>query len=267
MIKFISIVIISVLIQGCGMLAHGNSDKIIEIQGQKFIAVTTNDGEYKLKPYIEPEQINVIEELHEDELLAVRSTEFIQYPEWQKTVTEESKIVQTCDNPLGCPMTIEGDCPDCYKEFVSEKTTIETFKECKTWKMFGQNKICMEEKTENDLSFEEFSKNIDQKKINVIQEKLELSNLPSYFNEGLMKKITEKNYGTPLWICYKTLFMCQYETPIQKRQLFEAYTKAEFCDSHYRYNDGSDEFYSENGHQIAINWHDPINTCPSNIIE
>ena len=123
-------------------------------------------------------------------------------PEWQRKTVKESKVVSTCDDPMGCEMTIEGDCPSCRTEVVREevieivhKTDFSDFKDSlKT----EQNLIAM---TNNEL--------------------------PLYLTPYRSLRDT----GHPDWICFKVMYTCTHGDPITVKDLFAGKMNASYCKS------------------------------------
>ena len=103
MLRFI-LIILATLFFGIPYLYEqslATETTIIEMHGKKWVVTQEPGEEPMLKPYLE---VSVNDNI-----------------EWHRETVEESKIVQTCDDPMGCEMTDEGDCPSCRIEYVKEK--------------------------------------------------------------------------------------------------------------------------------------------------
>ena len=95
MLRFI-LIILATLFFGIPYLYEqslATETTIIEMHGKKWIVTQESGEDPMLKPYLE---VSVNDNI-----------------EWHRETVEESKIVQTCDDPMGCQMTDEGDCPSC----------------------------------------------------------------------------------------------------------------------------------------------------------
>ena len=154
-----------------------NETKIIELHGKEWLVTFEPGKEPMLKP--------------------LEKT-----PEWQRKTVTESKMVSTCDDPMGCEMTDEGDCPSCRTEVVREevieivhKTDFSDFKDSlKT----EQNLIAM---TNNEL--------------------------PLYLTPYRSLRDT----GHPDWICFKVMYTCTHGDPITVKDLFAGKMNASYCKS------------------------------------
>ena len=163
MLRFILIILVT-LFFGIPFLYEqslATETKIIEMNGQEWL-VTYEPGK---EPMLRP--------LEKTEPKVVLSSSVKEEPEWQRRTVKESKIVQTCNDPMGCEMTVEGDCPDCKTELVKEET------------------VEVVQKTD----FTEFKSGIRTKqKLNSM--KVEL---PHY----LSSYVYLRDIGHPEWICWK----------------------------------------------------------------
>ena len=154
-----------------------NETKIIELHGKEWLVTFEPGKEPMLKPLEKS-------------------------PEWQRKTVTESKMVSTCDDPMGCEMTDEGDCPSCRTEVVREevieivhKTDFSDFKDSlKT----EQNLIAM---TNNEL--------------------------PLYLTPYRSLRDT----GHPDWICFKVMYTCTHGDPITVKDLFAGKMNASYCKS------------------------------------
>lgn len=185
MLRFILIVLIT-LFFGIPYLYEqslATETKIIEMHGKKWVVTQEPGEEPMLKPYLEVPVIN-------DNI------------EWHRETVEESKIVQTCDDPMGCQMTDEGDCPSCRIEYVKEKK-VELVPSLS------------EEKTE-DIDFIHFNEK-----------------LPEYL-KYYAKLYRDINH--PLWICVKPALLCKHGDTVKKSDLIKAKKNAEYCETVGRYN-------------------------------
>ena len=163
--------------------------KIIEMNGQEWL-VTYEPGK---EPMLRP--------LEKTEPKVVLSSSVKEEPEWQRRTVKESKIVQTCNDPMGCEMTVEGDCPDCKTELVKEET------------------VEIVQKTD----FTEFKSGVRTKqKLNSM--KVEL---PHY----LSSYVYLRDIGHPEWICWKVRSICNNGDPISIEDLFAGQQNASYCTS------------------------------------
>ena len=112
MLRFILIILVTLFfgIQFLYEQSLATETKIIEMNAQEWL-VTYEPGK---EPMLRP--------LEKTEPKVVLSSSVKEEPEWQRRTVKESKIVQTCNDPMGCEMTVEGDCPDCKTELVKEET-------------------------------------------------------------------------------------------------------------------------------------------------
>ena len=191
MLRFILIILIT-LFFGIPFLYEqslATETKIIEMNGQEWL-VTYEPGK---EPMLRP--------LEKTEPKVVLSSSVKEEPEWQRRTVKESKIVQTCNDPMGCEMTVEGDCPDCKTELVKEET------------------VEVVQKTD----FTEFKSGIRTKqKLNSM--KVEL---PHY----LSSYVYLRDIGHPEWICWKVRSICNNGDAISIEDLFAGQQNASYCTS------------------------------------
>ena len=191
MLRFILIILVT-LFFGIPFLYEqslATETKIIEMNGQEWL-VTYEPGK---EPMLRP--------LEKTEPKVVLSSSVKEEPEWQRRTVKESKIVQTCNDPMGCEMTVEGDCPDCKTELVKEET------------------VEVVQKTD----FTEFKSGIRTKqKLNSM--KVEL---PHY----LSSYVYLRDIGHPEWICWKVRSICNNGDAISIEDLFAGQQNASYCTS------------------------------------
>ena len=191
MLRFILIILVT-LFFGIPFLykqSLATETKIIEMNGQEWL-VTYEPGK---EPMLRP--------LEKTEPKVVLSSSVKEEPEWQRRTVKESKIVQTCNDPMGCEMTVEGDCPDCKTELVKEET------------------VEVVQKTD----FTEFKSGIRTKqKLNSM--KVEL---PHY----LSSYVYLRDIGHPEWICWKVRSICNNGDAISIEDLFAGQQNASYCTS------------------------------------
>ena len=191
MLRFILIILVT-LFFGIPFLYEqslATETKIIEMNGQEWL-VTYEPGK---EPMLRP--------LEKTEPKVVLSSSVKEEPEWQRRTVKESKIVQTCNDPMGCEMTVEGDCPDCKTELVKEET------------------VEVVQKTD----FTEFKSGIRAKqKLNSM--KVEL---PHY----LSSYVYLRDIGHPEWICWKVRSICNNGDAISIEDLFAGQQNASYCTS------------------------------------
>lgn len=191
MLRFILIILVT-LFFGIPFLYEqslATETKIIEMNGQEWL-VTYEPGK---EPMLRP--------LEKTEPKVVLSSSVKEEPEWQRRTVKESKIVQTCNDPMGCEMTVEGDCPDCKTELVKEET------------------VEVVQKTD----FTEFKSGVRTKqKLNSM--KVEL---PHY----LSSYVYLRDIGHPEWICWKVRSICNNGDAISIEDLFAGQQNASYCTS------------------------------------
>ena len=191
MLRFILIILVT-LFFGIPFLYEqslATETKIIEMNGQEWLVTYEPGKEPMLKP------------LEKTEPKVVLSSSVKEEPEWQRRTVKESKIVQTCNDPMGCEMTVEGDCPDCKTELVKEET------------------VEVVQKTD----FTEFKSGIRTKqKLNSM--KVEL---PHY----LSSYVYLRDIGHPEWICWKVRSICNNGDAISIEDLFAGQQNASYCTS------------------------------------
>ena len=191
MLRFILIILVT-LFFGIPFLYEqslATETKIIEMNGQEWLVTYEPGKEPMLKPLEKPRAKVVLSSSVKEE------------PEWQRRTVKESKIVQTCNDPMGCEMTVEGDCPDCKTELVKEET------------------VEVVQKTD----FTEFKSGIRTKqKLNSM--KVEL---PHY----LSSYVYLRDIGHPEWICWKVRSICNNGDAISIEDLFAGQQNASYCTS------------------------------------
>ena len=191
MLRFILIILVT-LFFGIPFLYEqslATETKIIEMNGQEWLVT------------YEPGKVPMLRPLEKTEPKVVLSSSVKEEPEWQRRTVKESKIVQTCNDPMGCEMTVEGDCPDCKTELVKEET------------------VEVVQKTD----FTEFKSGIRTKqKLNSM--KVEL---PHY----LSSYVYLRDIGHPEWICWKVRSICNNGDAISIEDLFAGQQNASYCTS------------------------------------
>ena len=207
MFRFILILLV-VLFFGIPLLyekAFAEETKIVEINGKQWLVVIEPNKLPRFKSLEpEPKEVTkfpfVIHDNSEESSTAIVIEENSK-PEWKKTTIKESKLVQTCDGPLGCEMTVEGDCPDCKTEIVREETV----------------------EVVQNTDFSEFKADIknQQKMMEMTQNKKEYSYLSSYLHL--------RDTGHPAWICFKIFYTCQHGDPILIEDLFVGKMNSSYC--------------------------------------
>ena len=190
MIRFILIILVA-LFFGIPFLYEQSlavETKIIEMNGQEWLVTYGPGKEPMLRPI---EKSKPIESSIKEE------------PEWQRRTVKESKIVQTCNDPMGCEMTVEGDCPDCKTELVKEET------------------VEVVQKTD----FTDFKDSI---KLNhkLIDMKKSIKT-PHYLSPYVFLRDT----GHPEWICWKIKETCNRGDSITVEDLFAGQQNASYCKS------------------------------------
>lgn len=177
--------------------AYGSETKVIEMNGQEWLVIIEPGKEPMLKPLEKPRAkvTKLPFVIHGEESIVKEE------PEWQRRTVKESKIVQTCDDPMGCEMTIEGDCPDCKTELVKEETV----------------------EVVQKSDFTEFKEKIKVgKALNEMEEKL-----PNH----LLAYQFLRDSGSPDWICWKVQETCWAGEPIAIEDLFAGKMSASYCKS------------------------------------
>ena len=179
MLRFILIILVT-LFFGIPYLYEqslASETKIIEMHGKEWLVTFEPGKEPTLKP--------------------LEKT-----PEWQRKTVTESKMVSTCDDPMGCEMTNEGDCPSCRTEIVREEITEivhkTDFSDFKDSLKTEQNLIAM---SDNEL--------------------------PLYLTPYRSLRDT----GHPDWICFKVMYTCTHGDPITVKDLFAGKMNASYCKS------------------------------------
>ena len=203
MIRFILMLFVLVFV------AFPTFAKVVEMNGTKYEVVVQPDGEMLLKPInVKPLSgpkitklpfvVHGKQEKVENPLVVSKNTDVI----YKKQTVEESKKIQVCDEPMGCEMTPEGDCPTCKTEYVSEKK-VELIPEA-----------LPEVKNRPSLSRVDYV-DFDRE-------------LPQYLNVYVR---LFRDTKMPEWHCYSTYLLCEHGDPVKRSELFKAKTNAEFCKS------------------------------------
>ena len=122
-------------------------------------------------------------------------------PEWQRRTVKESKIVQTCNDPMGCEMTVEGDCPDCKTELIKEETV----------------------EVVQKSDFTVFKENVKAQKS--LDERIKNTKTKWY----LTTYDWMRDIGHPSYICWKVMLTCQHSDPISIQDLYLAKLNASTC--------------------------------------
>ena len=125
MFRFI-LIVLTILFFGIPFLyeqAFATETKVIEMNGKQWL-VTIEPGEDPIFKSLEPKPAKVTKlpfVIHgsPEEKSIIPVVDVKKEPEWQKKTVKESKLVQVCNDPMGCEMTVEGDCPDCKTELVT----------------------------------------------------------------------------------------------------------------------------------------------------
>ena len=206
MLRFILLILVAIYF-GIPFLyekALATETKIIKMNGQEWLVTIEPGKEPMLKPLEKPRAkvTKLPFVIHGEEKTEVAIEPSIKKePEWQRRTVKESKIVQTCNDPMGCEMTVEGDCPDCKTELVKEET------------------VEVVQKTD----FTEFKSGIRTKqKLNSM--KVEL---PHY----LSSYVYLRDIGHPEWICWKVRSICNNGDAISIEDLFAGQQNASYCTS------------------------------------
>ena len=190
MLRFIFLVLIA-LYFGIPFLyeqALATETKVIKMNGQEWLVTIEPGKEPMLKPINSKSSID-------------SSTK--EEPEWQRKTVKESKIVQTCDDPMGCEMTIEGDCPDCKTELIKEET------------------VEVVQKTD----FTKFKDSVKlSQKLNDMNAEVKI---PFYLESYAFLR----DIGHPEWICWKVKYICERGDSISIEDLFAGKQNASYCNS------------------------------------
>ena len=198
MLRFVLIILVT-LFFGISFLYEqslATETKIIEMNGQEWLVTYEPGKEPMLRPVEKSKtKVAVVSSIKKE-------------PEWQRKTVKESKIVQTCDDPMGCEMTVEGDCPDCKTELVKEET-VEVVQKSDFTEFKGRLKV--------------------GKALNEMEEKL-----PNH----LLAYQFLRDSGSPDWICWKVQETCWAGEPITIEDLFAGKMSASYCKSrgHYHFD-------------------------------
>jgi len=208
MLRFILLILVA-LYFGIPFLyekALATETKIIKMNGQEWLVTIESGKEPMLKPLVKPRaKVTklpfVIHGEKKTEVAIVPTVK--EEPEWQRKTVKESKLVQVCDDPLGCAMTPEGDCPDCKTELIKEE------------------KVEVVVKTD----FAKFKESIKT------DHKLDSMNrtvkIPHYLSPYTFLRDT----GHPEWICWKVKEICVRGDDITVEDLFAGQQNASYCNS------------------------------------
>ena len=184
--------------------AYGMETKVIEMNGQEWLVIIEPGKEPMLKPLEKPRakvtKLPFVIHGEEKEEVAIEPT-VKEEPEWQRRTVKESKIVQTCDDPMGCEMTVEGDCPDCKTELVKEET--------------------VEVVQKSDFTI--FKENVKAQKS--LDERIKNTKTKWY----LTTYDWMRDIGHPSYICWKVMLTCQHNDPISIQDLYLAKLNASTC--------------------------------------
>jgi len=170
--------------------AIGAETKVITMNGKQWLVIVEQGKEPMLKPLEKPraKKPTIVSTVKKE-------------PEWQRKTVKESKLVQVCDDPLGCVMTPEGDCPDCKTELVKEETV----------------------EVVQKSDFTAFKENV--KAQNSLNEKVKNTKTKWY----LQTYDWMRDVGHPSYICWKVMLTCQHNDPISIQDLYLAKLNASTC--------------------------------------
>ena len=191
MLRFILIILVT-LFFGIPFLYEqslATETKIIEMNGQEWLVTYEPGKEPMLRP-VEKSKPKV-----------VLSSSVKEEPEWQRRTVKESKIVQTCNDPMGCEMTVEGDCPDCKTELVKEETV----------------------EVVQKSDFTVFKESVKAQKS--LNERIKNTKTKWY----LTTYDWMRDIGHPSYICWKVMLTCQHNDPISIQDLYLAKLNASTC--------------------------------------
>ena len=235
MFRFILILLV-VLFFGIPLLyekAFAEETTVVEINGKRWLVIIEPNKPPIFKS-LEPASKKitklpfVIHDNSEDSSIAV-VVESASKPEWKKTTVKESKLVQTCEVPLGCEMTVEGECPDCKTELVREETV----------------------EVVQNTDFSEFKTDIrnQQKMMEMTENKKEYGYLSSH--------LFLRDTGHPAWICWKIFKTCRHGDPISIENLFIGKMNASYC---------AQELNVCTGNSACFSFSDPLKSCSNSTI-
>ena len=191
MLRFILIILVT-LFFGIPYLyeqALATETKIIEMNGQEWL-VTYEPGKAPMLRPVEKSKpkVSLVSSVKEE-------------PEWKRRTVKESKIVQTCNDPMGCEMTVEGDCPDCKTELIKEETV----------------------EVVQKSDFTVFKENVKAQKS--LDERIKNTKTKWY----LTTYDWMRDIGHPSYICWKVMLTCQHNDPISIQDLYLAKLNASTC--------------------------------------
>ena len=191
MLRFILIILVT-LFFGIPYLYEqtlATETKIIEMNGQEWLVTYEPGKAPMLRPLEKTKPKDVIKSSVKEE------------PEWQRRTVKESKIVQTCNDPMGCEMTVEGDCPDCKTELIKEETV----------------------EVVQKSDFTVFKENVKAQKS--LDERIKNTKTKWY----LTTYDWMRDVGHPSYICWKVMLTCQHNDPISIQDLYLAKLNASTC--------------------------------------
>ena len=191
MLRFIIIILVT-LFFGIPYLYEqtlATETKIIEMNGQEWLVTYEPGKAPMLRPLEKTKPKDVIKSSVKEE------------PEWQRRTVKESKIVQTCNDPMGCEMTVEGDCPDCKTELIKEETV----------------------EVVQKSDFTVFKENVKAQKS--LDERIKNTKTKWY----LTTYDWMRDVGHPSYICWKVMLTCQHNDPISIQDLYLAKLNASTC--------------------------------------
>jgi len=191
MLRFILIILVT-LFFGIPYLYEqslATETKIIEMNGQEWLVTYEPGKEPMLRPLEKTKPKDVVKSSVKEE------------PEWQRRTVKESKIVQTCNDPMGCEMTVEGDCPDCKTELIKEETV----------------------EVVQKSDFTVFKESVKAQKS--LNERIKNTKTQWY----LTTYDWMRDVGHPSYICWKVMLTCQHNDPISIQDLYLAKLNASTC--------------------------------------
>ena len=191
MLRFILIILVT-LFFGIPYLYEqslATETKIIEMNGQEWLVTYEPGKEPMLRPLEKTKPKDVVKSSVKEE------------PEWQRRTVKESKIVQTCNDPMGCEMTVEGDCPDCKTELIKEETV----------------------EVVQKSDFTVFKESVKAQKN--LDERIKNTKTKWY----LTTYDWMRDVGHPSYICWKVMLTCQHNDPISIQDLYLAKLNASTC--------------------------------------
>ena len=217
MLRFILIILLT-LFFGIPYLyeqAIATETKIIELNGKEWLVSIEPGKEPMFKP-LEASRSKITKlpfvihgETPKSTTSSLPLNVPVEHPEWQRKTVKESKLVQVCDDPMGCEMTIEGDCPDCKTELIREETV----------------------EVVQKSDFTEFKESV--KAHQLLNEKIK--NRPKV-KHYLQPWVWMRDTGHPLWICRKVSKTCAKGDPISIEDLYLAKLSASKCSDYHGFD-------------------------------